>query len=315
MPIGIIAGLTTCALWGLTFVAPRAVEPFSAWDLTIARYCVFGIACLLLMLHPRFRPTGVALRPSVIGLLLGGVGYVGYFVSAAFAVRLAGAAIPPLIIGTMPVFLAVIANLHERSASWRALALPLVLIAAGVAIVNIAAVGTAKSVDTGSMLLGILSACAALCIWIVYGLLNAAVMRAPDAPDGLRWTGLQGIGAAVGSLVLLPLSSFGASEAVPAFDTFRFIAWALLMGLAGSWFATWCWVVASRRLPLVLSAQLIVAETVFGLAYGFAFEGRWPTSAEAVGAVLQLIGVMSAINVFSKPSRSDGLPQASVVNV
>ncbi len=315
MPIGIIAGLTTCALWGLTFVAPRAVEPFSAWDLTIARYCVFGIACLLLMLHPRFRPTGVALRPSVIGLLLGGVGYVGYFVGAAFAVRLAGAAIPPLIIGTMPVFLAVIANLHERSASWRALALPLVLIAAGVAIVNIAAVGTAKSVDTGSMLLGILSACAALCIWIVYGLLNAAVMRAPDAPDGLRWTGLQGIGAAVGSLVLLPLSSFGASEAVPAFDTFRFIAWALLMGLAGSWFATWCWVVASRRLPLVLSAQLIVAETVFGLAYGFAFEGRWPTSAEAVGAVLQLIGVMSAINVFSKPSRSDGLPQASAVNV
>ncbi|WP_085025892.1 DMT family transporter [Ensifer aridi] len=315
MPIGIIAGLTTCALWGLTFVAPRAVEPFTAWDLTIARYCVFGIACLLLMLHPRFRPTGIALRRSAIGLLLGGVGYVGYFVSAAFAVRLAGAAIPPLIIGTMPVFLAVIANLRERSASWRALALPLVLIAAGVVIVNIAAIRTANSIDTGSILLGMLSACAALCVWIVYGLANAAVMSAPDAPDGLRWTGLQGVGAALGSLILLPLSSLGALDAMPTFDTYRFIAWALLMGLPGSWFATWCWVVASRRLPLVLSAQLIVAETVFGLGYGFVFEGRWPTSAEAFGSVLQLIGVISAVTVFSTPSGSVGLPQASAAKV
>lgn len=29
MLVGILAGLTTCALWGLTFIAPKAVEPFS----------------------------------------------------------------------------------------------------------------------------------------------------------------------------------------------------------------------------------------------------------------------------------------------
>lgn len=312
MQIGILAGLTTCALWGLTFVAPRAVEPFSAWDLTVARYGVFGIACLLLMLHPRFRPTGLSPRRRAIGLLLGGACYVGYFVSAAFAVRLAGAAIPPLIIGTMPVFLAVLANLRDRSAPWRALVLPLVLITAGVAIVNIAAIGTASSMDTDSILLGMLSACIALFIWIVYGLVNAAVMRAPDAPDGLRWTGLQGIGAAFGSLILLPLSSFATLDAMPASDTYRFIAWALLMGLAGSWFATWCWVVASRRLPLALSAQLIVAETMFGLAYGFLFEGRWPTPAEGVGAVLEFVGVASAVAVFSKPAEPVGLPRDPV---
>ncbi|MGI2031161.1 hypothetical protein ACRQ1B_02095 [Rhizobium panacihumi] len=37
MLIGILAGLGTCALWGLTFIAPRAVAPFTAWDLTVAR--------------------------------------------------------------------------------------------------------------------------------------------------------------------------------------------------------------------------------------------------------------------------------------
>ncbi|MBY3239728.1 hypothetical protein HFO17_35390, partial [Rhizobium laguerreae] len=51
---------TTCALWGLTFIAPRAVAPFTAWDLTIARYGIFGLACLMLLADRRFRPMGIA---------------------------------------------------------------------------------------------------------------------------------------------------------------------------------------------------------------------------------------------------------------
>ncbi|MEH0296171.1 DMT family transporter [Agrobacterium sp. CCNWLW71] len=301
MLFGIIAGLTTCALWGLTFVAPRAVAPFTAWDLTIARYGIFGLTCLLLMVDRRFRPAGIASSRLLIGLLLGGAGYVGYFVSAAFAVQLAGAAVPPVIIGTMPVFLAIIANVRDRSAPWRALALPLALIGIGVAIVNVATIRAADVSDTASIMLGTLASAAALAIWIVYGLANAAVMRSADAPDDLQWTGLQGIGAAIGSFLLLPLASFDLTDTASASHTFSFVGWALVTGLAGSWFATWCWVVASRRLPLALSAQLIVAETVFGLSYGFMFEGRLPHPAEAIGATLQFAGVCSAIAAFSKP--------------
>ncbi|MCW0983766.1 hypothetical protein OK142_23345 [Agrobacterium sp. BT-220-3] len=95
MLLGIIAGLTTCALWGLTFIAPRAVGPFTAWDLTIARYGIFGLACLLLMADRRFRPIGITRSRILIGLLLGGAGYVGYFISVAFGVQLAGADVPP----------------------------------------------------------------------------------------------------------------------------------------------------------------------------------------------------------------------------
>ncbi|ANM04679.1 hypothetical protein AMC78_CH02593 [Rhizobium phaseoli] len=62
--------------------------------MTIARYGIFGLACLLLMIDRRFRPVGMAPSRLLTGLLLGGAGYVGYFVSAAFAVQLAGAAIP-----------------------------------------------------------------------------------------------------------------------------------------------------------------------------------------------------------------------------
>lgn len=301
MLLGIIAGLTTCALWSLTFIAPRAVAPFTAWDLTIARYGIFGLACLLLMADRRFRPTGIARSRLLTGLLLGGVGYIGYFIAAAFAVQLAGAAVPPVIIGTMPVFLAMIANVRDRSAPWRALALPLTLIAVGVSIVNTATIGAAAGADTASSVFGVLASAAALAIWIVYGLANAAVMRSADAPDGVQWTGLQGIGAAVGGLLLLPLASFELAATASTSETLRFIAWASVMGLAGSWFATWCWVAASRRLPLVLSAQLVVAETVFGLAYGFMFEGRFPSPAEAIGATLQCAGVCSAVATFGTP--------------
>ena len=311
MLIGIIAGLTTCALWGLTFLAPRAVAPFTAWDLTIARYGIFGLACLLLMINRRFRPAGMAPSRLLIGLLLGGAGYVGYFVSAAFAVQLAGAAIPPVIIGTMPVFLAIIANVRDRSAPWRALALPLAMVAVGVTIVNVATISAADLSSATAITLGILTSFVALTIWIVYGLANAAVMRSSDAPDALQWTGLQGIGAAIGSLLLLPLASFDLVGTASGSEISRFVGWALVMGLAGSWFATWCWAVASRRLPLALSAQLIVAETVFGLAYGLMFEERLPSTAEAIGAALQLLGVCSAIAAFSKPESSEALAESA----
>lgn len=311
MLLGILAGLATCAMWGLTFVAPRAVEPFTAWDLTVARYGIFGLACALLMIGRRFRPTGIAPLRAITGLLLGGAGYTGYFICTAFAVQLAGAAIPPVIIGTMPVFLAVIGNARDRTAPWAALAVPLLLTGTGVGAVNVATLGRINVADTQSLQLGILASIVALVIWIIYGLVNAAVMRSGDAPDGLKWTGLQGIGAAAGSLFLLPLSSLTEMTALPAHDLYRFMGWALVMGLAGSWLATWCWVVASRRLPLALAAQLIVAETVFGLAYGFAFEGRWPLWWEVLGAGVQIAGVCCAVKVFSGGSGTSTLDDAA----
>lgn len=304
---GIIAGLTTCALWGLTFVAPRAVAPFTAWDLSMARYSVFGLACFMLMIDRRFRPHSIAPRRMLVGLLLGGAGYVGYFVCAAFAVQLAGAAIPPVIIGTMPVFLAIIANLRDHSIAWSRLAAPLLLIAIGVAMVNVATIKGADVGKTGPIMAGLLLSTSALGIWIIYGLVNAVVMRSADAPDGLQWTGLQGIGAALGSLFLLPFASFDLAQTASIPEILRFAGWAVVMGLAGSWLATWCWTVASSRLPLALAAQLVVAETVFGLGYGFWFEGRWPMMAEGVGAALQIIGVCLAIRAFSirqSPPRS-----------
>jgi hypothetical protein len=91
----------------------------------------------------------------------------------------------------MPVFLAIIANIRDRSAPWQTLALPLILIAIGVGIVNVATIGATNASNTASVMLGILASTAALAIWIAYGLANAAVMRSADAPDGFNGRGFR----------------------------------------------------------------------------------------------------------------------------
>jgi drug/metabolite transporter (DMT)-like permease len=105
-----------------------------------------------------------------------------------------------------------------------------------------------------------------------------------------------------------PLAAAGALTDAPWFfphpvtstEGLSFLAWAIVLGVAGSWLATWFWVIASRRLPLALSAQLIVSETVFGLFYGFAYQGRWPNLSEGLGALLQILGVAMAVAVFTR---------------
>jgi drug/metabolite transporter (DMT)-like permease len=303
MLLGVLAGLATCALWGLTFIAPRAVEPFTVWDLTIARYLVFGAASGLLLASPRFRPQGLSFAQKAIGLCLGGVGYIGYFLSASFAVKSAGATLPPLIIGTMPVILALIGNAGERSIAWTHLALPLALIALGIVVVNAHSVFHAASEDCTTSGAGLAWALLSLAIWVAYGLVNSRILRGPAAPDILAWTGLQGLGAGLGALAIMPMSSLFAPQLISGAEPAPLLVWALVMGLAGSWLATWFWAIASTRLPLTFAAQLIVAETIFGLLYGFVWESRFPTILEAAGIALQVAGVSLTLARLGRASK------------
>ncbi|MCD2177622.1 DMT family transporter [Rhizobium sp. C1] len=303
MYLGILAGLTTCALWGLTFVAPRAVMPFSAFDLAAARYGVFGLTCILLMLNPRFRPRGAPLRLWMAGIVLGSVGYAGYFLLVSFAVNDAGAVIPPLITGLMPVLLPVIANVRENALPWRALALPLGLIVVGLIVANVSTLSHLDVAGSSSLIRGALWATAALVVWISYGIGNATIMRRADAPDALHWTGMQGVGSALSSLLLLPTVSYGLFATATTGEIVNFATWSISMGLAASWLATWCWVYAAKHLPLSLTSQLIIAETVFGVAFGLIYEGRLPTVPEGLGAALQVLGVAMAVYVFGRERR------------
>jgi drug/metabolite transporter (DMT)-like permease len=305
MLIGVLAGLLTGALWALTFVAPQAVQPFTIVDLAITRYGLFGVVSALLLLDPRFRPQRSMFGPKLIiaGLLLGAA-YVAYFAAAGGAVMFAGPAIPPLVIGLLPVILAVVGNWYEANVPWRGLLLPLGCIAAGTIVVDIATLADSPDrLDHVSVSIGIGLSLVALALWFAYAILNSRLMR--GAPQGatMPWTSLQGIGAGLGVLPLIPWSTWATGETMPPLSDLsglNFIAWSVMMAMAGSWLATLCWAIASRRLSLALSAQLIVTESVFGLLFGYLYLGRWPNLAEASGAALQVIGVFAAIRLFSR---------------
>lgn len=143
-------------MWGLTFVAIRYVHPFTELDLAIARYGIFALMSLLRMVRPRFRPRGIQPGRAVVALLLGAVGYVGYFIAASLAVRHAGAAIPPLVVGLLPVCLAIIGNRANSDVEWGRLALPLAMITVGVAVTNLWTLSNARAAGTRQgVLLGI----------------------------------------------------------------------------------------------------------------------------------------------------------------
>jgi drug/metabolite transporter (DMT)-like permease len=307
MLIGILAGLAAGALWGLTFVAPRAVHPYSEIDLAILRYAAFGLTSLVLMaLDKRFRPGPMTGRRMLLALWLGLSGFVIYYVCVAFSVSLAGPAIAPLVIGGLPLVLAIYGNWRDRNVPWRVLAGPLLLIAAGLAVVNIATIRAAGSAAAqANVVWGFLLALLGMGVWFLYAITNARAMRSAEAPPVLGWTSLQGLGAAAGTIPLVILAPLMGWSRIPelgfAGDAgLRLIFWALLTGVIASWVAQYFWTLASHRLPLALSAQLIVAETLFALIYGFAFEGRWPHPSEWAGGALLVAGVFWGVNVFGR---------------
>jgi drug/metabolite transporter (DMT)-like permease len=307
MWIGLFCGFGTGALWGLTFVAPRAVQPYGEIDLAVLRYCAFGLFSLLLMAaDKRFRPGKLDARRILLALWLGLSGYVIYYLFVAFSIRYAGPAIAPLVIGALPVVLALIGNWQEKAVRWGALVLPLTLITAGLLTVQ---GGTLQAASTAAaradVLLGFALALGALGIWTSYAVVNARAMRAGDAPDALAWTSLQGVGAMAGVVPLILLAPLMGWSRVPELgvnnpEFTRLVLWALATGILGSWIAQLMWTIASKRLPLALSAQLIVSETLFALVYGFAFETRWPTPTEWTGGALLIAGVLMGVQVFSK---------------
>ncbi len=296
MLIGILCGLAAGALWGVTFIVPKLVPGWGATEITIARFLAYGAVSLIALLatdraalrHANARFWGRA-------IVLGSLGYTIYYACVVVGVRLAGVSLTTLIIGTLPVTIALTGRLAGDKTPLAHLALPVVLVSAGLIAINADAFEMAGGGRAAwDVALGALVATGGLVVWNIYALWNARVLKSAGL-SSTAWASFVGIGAMIGSAALVPilLVEPATTSAAPA-SAATFLFWTIATGIGASWFATILWNIASKRLPVSLAGFLIVSETLFGLLYGFLLDGRAPRALEIIAIVLIVAGVAAA---------------------
>ncbi len=320
MLTGILAGLGAGALWGLVFVAPRMTPGLSAVDLTAGRFISFGavsLVAMLLMLRTRRLPT---LRQALAALGMSVLGFTGYYLLLALAIRDAGSAVPALIIGTIPIWIMLLGK--PADLTWKSLAPGMLLTAFGLGLMMLASLqpgellmpnalplenGPANSnqnsngnAHTASHTMfhywrGIASAVAAMVCWTVFGLLNSAWVKRHPEVNATDWANWLGCATGAGALALW---FFMGSEPKVLFshvDIQYFAIICIVTGIGSAWLATILWNLASQRLSASLCGQLIVSETVFALVYSYALDGQWPRWIELAACMMFLLGILATI--------------------
>jgi drug/metabolite transporter (DMT)-like permease len=289
--------------------------------LSAGRYLAFGLIALAMAWPGRQALQQLSRADWIKAGWLSLIGNLVYYVFLAAAIQTAGVPMPTMLIGTLPVVIAVVSNLSDRALPWQRLAPSLAIILAGILLVNhaeIAAVtGIGESIGQGheSALsrqgLGAMLALVAVVCWTWYPISNARWMQRNPEVSASTWATAQGLttlplalvawGLALAVETVAP-SATGASQTRFDFplgpQALHFVLLMTVLGLVSSWLGTRLWNQASRLLPTSLTGQLIVFETLAALAYGYVWRGDWPAPTATLGIGLLIAGVAIGANAF-----------------
>lgn len=289
---GILAGIAAGALWGLVFLAPKLAAGFAPLQLAAARYLAYGLVAAALVL-PGWRGLAARLerRDWVQLAWLSLTGNIVYYVCLANAVQRGGVAMASLVIGLLPVAVTLAGRSERHAPPLRRLLPSLLLGGAGIACSawqSVAMLGTAS-------LAGLLCAFGALACWTVYAVANSRALARLTQVSASEWSLLTGLVTGLEALLLaLPalwIERHGAGHAQA--DWLRFAGVTAVVAVLCSVVGNALWNRASRALPLTLTGQMIVFETLFASLYGFLYEARWPAPLELLALVLLVAGVAS----------------------
>jgi len=311
---GTLFALAAGLMWGLVFIAPTLLADYSAALLTVGRYLAFGVIALPLAAWDRTALAGLTRSDWTEALKLAAVGNLAYYGFLSAAIQRSGGPLPTMLIGTLPVVIAITANLRtgggEAKLPWSRLGPSLALIALGLACVNQAETALLPpDADLARYATGALLALGAVACWTWYPIRNAEWLRAHPERSPRVWATAQGLAtlplAAAGYALLWGVEAArGSPFPMPLGpQPGLFLALMLSLGLLASWLGTLCWNEASQRLPPALSGQLIVFETLAALGYAFVLRGHAPGWLTGAGALLLIAGVSWAL-------RSRPAPQA-----
>ncbi|NSX14211.1 DMT family transporter [Cupriavidus taiwanensis] len=314
MGIGVLCGLLAGAFWGMVFIAPKLLPAFSPWELAIGRYLAYGLVACVAALPLLRRIARKLTRADCVALLRQAfTGNLLYYVLLAFGVQLAGVGPTSLIIGILPITVTIMGRRDHGAVPLARLLWPLLVVAAGIACINIDLFGGGQSAHAAAAgavarpvwqkLAGVCCAAGALVCWTLYAVDNARYLQRHPHYSGNEWSALYGLSTGAVSAVLAAIGWMFAGDTLGAADSGRDWQWFWMVNaavaLGASLIGNNLWNIASRRLPLTLSGQMIVFETLFALAYGFVFDHRWPRPLEIAAIVLLMIGVAWSVRLHA----------------
>jgi len=292
---GVTFGVLANMDWGLAFLIPVLLVEFDPAVITVGRYLCYGLVSVALVVATRNRLRyPMAIWRSAVQFAI--AGHVGYYFFLVQGVVLVGAPVVTIIIGTLPVTVALYGNLRHRDYPYRKLAPSLLLIGCGLVMVNLMEVdwsGAGKH-TLGGQLLGVGCALLALALWTWYAVANSTFLKANPGITPAEWSTLMGV-AALALSAVGALSLFGRHVAEAGANPWRLVVGSLVLGLVVSWGGTLLWNRASTLLPVSIAGQLIVFEAVFGLCYVYLAKFRVPPLLELAGIGLVLAGVWIAL--------------------
>lgn len=310
MWIGVLCGLLAGAMWGLVFIVPEMLGAFSPLELAVGRYLAYGAMAFALLL-PRLKSLLATLAPGDYAALLRHAlaGNIVYYMLLATGVKYAGVAPTSLIIGMLPVVVTLMGRNDHGAVPLRRLALPLLLVAAGIACINVDSfLHAGPEASSGEIALGVACAAGALLCWSWYALDNARYLKRNPQFSSAQWSALYGLSTGVIALFLGAGAWLFTDQppSTPARDWPLFWTCNALLALGASVIGNQLWNVASRRVPVTLSGQLILFETLFALLYGFLYRAQGPRPLELAAIVLLVAGVTWSVHAHAGRQEKSG---------
>ncbi|SFG01702.1 Threonine/homoserine efflux transporter RhtA [Duganella sp. CF458] len=285
--LGIIAGIIAGAFWGLVFLAPELTRGFTPIQLSAGRYVAYGlIAAILVSRSWRRLFATLTWREWKALAWLSFTGNIIYYFFLAKAVQTGGIAMASIVIGLLPVVITLVGSRDAGAVPLRSLLPSIALSTAGLSCISW------QHLQSGSPA-GLLYASGALASWTAYAVGNSRWLARLQSVTPHEWSMLTGLVTGAEALLLaVPALSSGAPQH-SASEWLYFAAVVTSVAILCSIIGNGFWNYASRALPLTLTGQMIVFETLFAALYGFLWEARWPTIVETLAMGLLVSGVAS----------------------
>ncbi|MBS1962098.1 MAG: DMT family transporter [Bdellovibrionales bacterium] len=294
----VLAALVAGACWGVSFLAPRALPDVPPATLMFYRFLFFGVSSLLALGIRRGRRPAIDREATRRALELALLGYSAYYALLSLGVQGIGVSFATAIIALLPLTILLAASSRSE---WPGLAAPIALIAVGGLLVPLELFGRAYGAflanDVRLRILGLAATLAALASWTAFAIRNARFLREHPAWRPLDWAGVLGIASMVTGFAIFLAVERGSVVGALArgFGDARLLVWTGFMGVVGAWFTSALWNFASRVLRPAALGMLLVFESVFGLLFGFLYDGRFPSAREGTAAACLIVGAMLGI--------------------